>query len=174
MILLIIISVLLVTLLWILFGPVIIRVDTEDQHYYINLPGILKAAVIPTDILFKIRMRVFFIPFSFDPFAPRKRKPRERKPEKRRKRRMSLSKGSGMFRDMLGAFRIRRLRLDVDTDDEVLNAFLIPAFTAVNSEHIQLSANFEGRALLQMDMRTRLGSLAWVFLKNNYTSKSNR
>ena len=79
-----------------------------------------------------------------------------------------------MLRDLPGALRVRRLRLDLDTDDEILNVALIPAFSAVNNERIHLTANFEGRASLQMEMRTRVGSLAWVFLKNHYTSKSNR
>jgi len=75
---------------------------------------------------------------------------------------------------MLHAMRIRKLHLDVDTDDFTLNAWLIPVFSAVNSENIRLQANFEGNATLLLDLRTSLGALIWAFLKSKYNSTSNQ
>jgi len=60
---------------------------------------------------------------------------------------------------MLHAMRIRKLHLDVDTDDFTLNAWLIPVFSAVNSENIRLQENIEGNATLLLDLRTRSGAL---------------
>jgi hypothetical protein len=173
----IIISVLVLTLLWILLGPVIFFVDTEDHRYCLNLPGIFSASVVPGGELFRIRFRVFFVPFGFDPFS-RKKKQDRRKPSK--KPGSSLKEGGKPGSSLkeglriLASFRIRKLYLDIDTDDFMWNAFLIPAFSAVNTEQIRLTANFEGRASLLLDARTRLGTIVWAFIVNHYKSKFNR
>ena len=73
-----------------------------------------------------------------------------------------------MFRDMISAFRIRRLYLDVDTGDGALNAWLIPVFTRLNAGEVLLRANFEGRASLLLDLRTRLGAILWAFIRNQF------
>ena len=78
-----------------------------------------------------------------------------------------------MMIDAFRSFRIRKLHLDLDTEDFVLNAWLVPAFTLINSDQIQLKVNFEGISSLVLDLRTRLGSLLWIFIKNKYKSVFN-
>ena len=56
MILIILISLLLGLMLWILWGPVIIFADTENNRYYLKLPGILKASVVPAEVLFTLKI----------------------------------------------------------------------------------------------------------------------
>ena len=162
----ILISLLAVLLLWFLLGPVIIFLDTDCQRYQLALPGIFKAAVVPSENLFHIRGRIFFIPYRFNPFRIGKKKSREKKkqPEKK-KRSMNISRGSKMFRSAVMAFRIRKLRLDIDTDEFLLNAWLIPAFSMVNSGNIRMSANFNGEFALLLDVRTRIGALLWILIK---------
>ncbi|MCP4310623.1 MAG: hypothetical protein GY790_05125 [Bacteroidetes bacterium] len=169
------IALILITLLWILFGPVIIFLNTESKRYSLSLPGIFRAKVVPTAELFMIRGSVFFIPYRFDPFH-RKPKKKKEKPEKppRKKRSFKLSNGMSMGKNIMHSFRIRKLHLDIDTDDYALNAWLIPAFSALNSENISLQANFEGNASLLLDLRTRLGALLWAFLKTKYNSMLNQ
>ena len=41
------IAVILLTLLWILLAPVIIFLNTREDRYFITLPGIFKASVVP-------------------------------------------------------------------------------------------------------------------------------
>jgi hypothetical protein len=114
--------------------------------------------------LFQVRGWFSFIPFRFDPFKKRRRRKKTDKPAKKKKRRFRMGKGMKMGRKVLRAFRIRRMYLDIDTDDFILNAQLIPVFSALNSEHIRMRANFEGEASLLMDIRTRLGALLWAFM----------
>ena len=171
----ILIAVITVTLLWILFGPVILFVNTEDKRYSLVLPGIFRASAVPSDDLFFIRGSVFFIPYRFSPFKRKKRKGQERREKPlREKRGFKPLEGINMGRNFLHAFRIRKLHLDIDTDDFTLNAQLIPVFSAVNSENIRLQANFEGKASILLDLRTRLGALMWAFIKIKYKSKFNQ
>jgi hypothetical protein len=177
MIWIILISVIAATLLWIMLGPVIIFLDTQDNCYNLNLPGIFRAAVVPSGELFHIRGWVFFIPFRFDPFRSKKRRRKkiawESGKSRPKKRSMTLSWGIKMGRDVMHSFRIRRMRLNIDTDDFMLNVQLVPVFSAINSQNIRMQVNFEGNASLLLDLRTRLGALLWAFTRNKYKSMFN-
>lgn len=170
----ILISVIAATLLWIIVGPVFIFLDTQGHRYHLNLPGIIKVAAVPGRDFFVIRGRVFLIPFRFDPFKENKRK-RKRKPKKssetpQRKRSPNLRQGMKLGRDVMRSFRIRRLWLNIDTDDFMLNTQLVPVFSAINSQQIRMQVNFEGDASLLLDLRTRLGALLWAFARTKYKS----
>jgi hypothetical protein len=172
-------------LAWLIAGPVILYLDTERGDYRLSLPGIIRVALVPSEKIFDLRVRIFFIPLRFNPFSPgkawgRKKAGKEDKKDKepsRRKRKaafLKIKKGSlRMGRDFLRAIRIRKLRLDLDTDDFILNAWLVPAFSSVNRDNIRMQVNFEGRASLLLDLRTRMGTLAWIYIKNQYRSMFN-
>jgi hypothetical protein len=158
---------LIIFLLWILLVPVILYLDTPDNRYFVSLPGIIKASIVPSGELFLIQGRVFFFPFRFDPFKARKKKKvRKEKKIKKKKKSKKRSFSLSLVRDLFRKISVRKFSLDIDTDDFMLNARLIPLFSLVNSENIQLSANFEGKASLVLDMRTRIGSLLMAFIKH--------
>jgi hypothetical protein len=128
---------------------------------------VISASVIPEKGLFYIRVWVFFIPVRINPFAIGSKKKAK-----------STGKGPGFFksirnkksagrvRRILHAIRLRKLKLDMDTDDVIMNAWLIPAFSAVNQHrNIQLQVNFEGNFFMDLDARTRLGVLLWMLIK---------
>jgi hypothetical protein len=174
MIWLIIISFSLALLLWLLLVPVILFLDSDKNRYYLTLPGIFKAAVVPTSELFHIRGWIFFIPFKYYPFKVRKAKKKAKSEiSKKKKKSKKRSMNVPMMFDAVRSFRIRKLFLDIDTDDFILNAWLIPAFSYVNAENIRMTANFAGRASLLLDLRVRLGSLLWIVIRNRYKSVIN-
>lgn len=173
MIWIILIAFLVLLLLWILVIPVIFFLDTDRNRYHLTLPGIFRAVAVPADGLFHIRIWIFFIPFTFNPFRS--------KPEKKRKggkkAKQALKKSPKGFRGkgklavhVLRAFRLKRLELDIDTEDFMLNAWLIPAFSAVNSENIRMRANFTGQASLLFDLRVHLGHMLWILITDKIKS----
>ena len=172
----ILITILVLFLVWLLLGPVILFLDTDNNRYVLALPGIISLALVPSDELFHIRCRVFFIPFQYHPFREKRKKRKKKKEEKGKEKpekKKRFKKPSGSFRlgmDLLRSFRIRKLFLLVDTDDFVLNAWLIPVFSIVNSDNIQLKANFTGYFSMLLDVRTRLGVLLWNFIRNRIKS----
>ena len=91
-----------------------------------------------------------------------------------KKKRKRGSFKPGTLVPLLGAVRVRKLDLDLDTDDYSLNAWLIPAFSMVNGGNIQMQVNFEGRAALVLDLRTRIGTLLWKYSQYKYKSIINR
>ena len=176
------ISILIATLIWILLAPVILYLDTPRQRYRLALPGILSVVVVPSDEIFHLRVRAFLIPFRIHPFRPstrrRKKMDKDQKQKagkaKKKKGIRNLIRNMDLGRKMLGNIRIRRIYLDLDTDDFMLNTWLVPAFSMVNNDHIHLQANFEGRASLVMDARTSLGSMVWTMAKYKYHTMLNR
>ena len=157
------ISLLLFTILWISLAPIILHVDTISGRYYVMLPGIVRASIVPGGTLFRIRIWVGFLPFRFDPFKSRKRKHKSRMEKKERGFSLrGLKSGTAMVK----AIRIKRFYLNIDTDDFLLNAQLIPIFTAINQgRNIRMTANFQGEASLLMDVRTSLGALLLAYIK---------
>jgi hypothetical protein len=162
----ILISLLLVFLSWLLLVPVILYTNTDRNRYLLTLPGIFRVVVVPHEGLFRIRIWIFFIPFEFNPLKRRKKKG-EQKPQKKKKRKWRTANLRTM-RGALGAFRIKRLEANIDTDDFTLNAWLVPVFSAVNQDKIHLQVNFEGHQSLLLDLRITLGALLWNIIKAKY------
>ena len=169
----ILISLVLFFLLWLLLVPVILYTDTTRNTYVVTLPGIIRIRLVPSGTLFYIRAWLFFIPFRINPLKARKKKDKTEKKIKRRRRSGRRSFKAGSLKPMLGALRVRKLKLDLDTDDFSLNAWLIPAFSLVNGENIHMQVNFEGRAALEMDLRTRIGTLLWRYSQYKYQTTIN-
>jgi hypothetical protein len=155
-----------ILLLWILLGPVIITLDTSRNLYRFMLPGIVSARVVPEAGLFVIRCRILFIPFTIDPLRMEKRSGNKReKTEKKIRKRQSGRKLLKKFRNVARGIRLRRFELDIDTDDFLLNAWLVPAFTAANSyKNVQLQVNFEGNLFMHLDLRTRIAAILWEMM----------
>jgi hypothetical protein len=171
----VLISLILAIMLWILLAPVILYVDTEDNRYYLAMPAIFRAEIVSSDILFHIRGWILFIPYRFDPLRqmmkPRKKK-KEKKPKKKKSR--NLSGGITMFRSLAGSIRVKKLMLDIDTDDFIRNAWLVPVFSLVsNNENIQMRVNYSGSISLMLDVRTRIGSILWILLSHKFKSSFN-
>lgn len=167
MIFYILIALFVILLLWILFGPVIIFMDTDRNRYLLTLPGVFSAKLVSNQDQFYFRVWVFFIPVKIDPFNMKRKKSHgdNEKPEKKKK----SKKRSGNIKLITGAIRairIRKLKLNIDTDDFVLNAWLVPVFSRVNSENILMQVNFEGNNFLHMNLRTRISSLLLLLFRN--------
>jgi hypothetical protein len=155
-------------LLWILLGPVMLCINTERKLYQLMLPGVIQARAIYSEGTLHIKGWIFFIPFRFHPFRIKAKK-KERKAKSPGKNKRSVKKIGDLrsLKEAFGAFRIKKLHVDMDTDDFMLNAWLVPAFATVNNgRNIEMQVNFEGTLFLDLDLRTRLGSLAWFFIKN--------
>jgi len=75
-----------------------------------------------------------------------------------------------MISSMIRSIRIRKLTLEIDTDDFLLNAWLVPLFSLMNSENIQMRVNFGGSSSLLLDLRGRLGNLLWIVISTKYKS----
>ena len=174
----ILIALICILLLWILLGPLVLTLDTSRDLYRFMLPGVVSLALLPAEGFFRIRGWIFFVPFRIDPLKMGKSRKRgkkrnkgeeqtdnDKKKEKKQRDRQKGLESMKKFRKVAGAVRVRRLELDIDTDDYQLNAWLVPAFAAVNSyKNVQMQVNFEGNLSMHLDVRTRIGAILWRML----------
>jgi hypothetical protein len=169
MVLLIIISIILLLILWTIFAPLILKVNTSSGYYSMGIPGIFKIRLIMDEDLFHLRARIFFIPFSIHPFRTVQR---ERKKEKTVTKRMkgNLAQRLKALKELLMSFRVKHLYLDIDTEDVLMNAYLVPVFLFMRTDRIQCCANYEERNLLILDLRNRLANFIWIGIKYLYRS----
>ena len=160
-------------ILWILLCPVRLFLNTDQNRYFISLPGVFKVILITPEEIIRIRAWIFFIPITIHPFRM-KRKRTGKKSDKpvKKGRRWRFTRGTGLVK-VLRAFRIRRLEMNLDTDDFSLNAWLVPVFSVLNSRNIRMQVNFEGASSLLLDLRFRLGTLLWILVMVRYRSMFN-
>lgn len=144
--------------LWLMLMPIIISVNTWSDDYSVRWKNIGRASVLVIEDELLIRLRVFFWRKDFYPLRPgKKKKPpkkEEKKPEKKAKSRWERFP-MRKIRGVLRAIKVRRFKLDVDTDDYVLNAYLYPVAYFLNRPNRELSINFTGRTnfLLQVEIQ---------------------
>ena len=162
----IIILVLLGIVTWILIVPVVIYMDTEEQLYYVGFSGIKAFLIIESWDKLKIKVRPPF--FSFDiniaqGKADGKRKTRGKK-KKAKRRKIPFLSIVRLVWHMLRTFRVKALRLNIDTDDYTLNAQLIPVFFALSQGNVRLNTNFHGRVDFHVEVENQLANMVRVFL----------
>ena len=161
----------LLIILWILLVPVMILVHTDAGRYTLSLPGLFTARAVTGEDFFLIKGWILLIPYRFNPFKKRKQKRKKKEAPGEKKKRFKFPKGgAGMAIDAVRTIRVKKLELDLDTDDFLLNAWLVPVFSVINLPNTRLHVNFKGESTFLLDMRIRLGALIWVFIRNRYKS----
>ncbi len=145
----------LLLILYLLFVPVELFIDTTTNEYYIQLKGLAKASVV-TDAkeVLKIKLKITFFNFYFYPLkkkSPPKNKEIGKRNEIRTMKRIGLRKSLRMLR----SFKVKRILLDIDTGDWILNAKLYPFFGFLNYHVGKFDINFEGRNRLALHLVNR-------------------
>lgn len=140
-------------LLCLLTAPIRLRVDTERGHFDAGIVGLFRFWLDTRGEMWRFRLRVLFIPV---PLKWGKRKKQPRKPKRKKKRRRG-SAGLAMRygRAVFSSFRIKRCRLELDTEDYALNAQLYPLGVLLARWGIDLDVNFEGRNELVLVVQNR-------------------
>jgi hypothetical protein len=143
------------------------KVNTESADYSVRLPGIFKASVIQDESEIYMKIRILFIPFKIRPSGFAGWEPRE-KPKRKRISTGVLKYQIMALKDLIRSFRLRMLHINVDTEDFILNANLIPVLMLTNTAQISLNVNFMDENSLIMDLRNRLANFLWTGIKYKY------
>jgi len=146
-------------LVYLLFVPIVLYLDTFSNQYYVQLKGLVKASFeADEEDIIRIKLRLLFINFNFYPlkkFKQRKQKQDLKKRKNRHKKKSRrLFKKKKMIR-LLKSFEVRHFFVNIDTDDFVTNTQLYPAFSLANHWGGQVYINFQGQNQLRVDLRNR-------------------
>ncbi len=170
-ILAILLGALLLMILWLLLAPISVKIDTWQQDYAVRWQGIGGVQVLLIENEVVLLLRVFFWRKAFYPLRGSKKPskpPKKSKPTTQRK--------GGIFswklaKRVLRTFRIKQFKLELDTDDYVINAFLYPVFYFLDSPKRQLRVNFEGRTNLLLHIENRLSRIIGAIIPIFFSKK---
>ena len=151
-------------LLWL---PLELIIDTRREVYAAQWRGVVRFHVEPGLPRWRWFLRLLFWEIEMQPAnkAGREKQPSEAKPRRRRRLRLTSRQVRALVRHLRHAVHIRRFRVDWDTGDFVLNAWLYPLFRRASAGRRQLAVNFNGQQELAIHLQTRLGQLAWAGLR---------
>jgi len=152
----IILSLLLLLIIYILWMPIILFVDTQTNEYYVQLRGLAKARIqADKKEVFKIKMKVLFLNFKFYPLRKKKPSAKSKKIKKYNKKNSIKRIEFKKYLRMLRTFKIKRLFINIDTGDCISNAKLFPLFAFLNQTKASFNVNFEGRNQMVLHMQNR-------------------
>jgi len=159
MALFIILCLLVALVVYLLFVPLVLYLDTFSNQYYVQIRGLVKANIeADKDEIVKVKMRLLFMHFEFYPL---KKMGKSRKKKSSKKRRNQPKKRSRRFLRkkkiwrLAKSFKVKHFFVNIDTDNFVANAQLYPAFSWVNHWGGQVYVNFQGQNQLRVDLRNR-------------------
>ncbi|WP_157663290.1 hypothetical protein [Polaribacter sp. SA4-12] len=153
--------------LYLLFMPMQLFIDTSTQQYYAEIKGLTKVSIEPhkEDVL-RIKLRVIFFTFYVYPF---KSKPIKKKgvvvKEKAKKKPNKVA-----FRKvlkLLQTFTIKQFRLQLDTGDCILNAKLYPVVAFLNFyTKGNANINFQNINALTLEIENRPYDIIKLFINH--------
>ena len=165
-------GILLVFFCWLLFAPIFLYINTDEKKYRAGLKGILNLSFIPDkDQIFYIRINVAFYTFNFYPFKKKEKKPKTtskvKKPKKKKKRTSfrTIWLIKKIAWKIIKSFRLKKLYLNLDTDDVITNAYLIPVFATLHRNNINLNVNYSGDFAIIINIQNNIFRMLIVTLQ---------
>lgn len=144
-------GILIIILCWVLFAPLFLYVNTDEEKYSAGLKWFLNFNLIPDeDHLFCIRISVVFYSFNFFPLKKKEKKTKadlKEKKSKKKKKRPALRTIlliKNIVWKIVKSFRLKKLYINMDTNDVMANAYLIPVFANLHRNNINLYVNYSG------------------------------
>lgn len=147
-----------------LFSPIVVYIDTEKNRYVVTQFPV---------ICFSIRVEQNFLTPHFKLLGlniPITKKEKAQPPPKTKQTKSSKFKKSihawrFLAENMMRSFTLKKFVLDLDTDDVVLNAQLVPLFLFASGGLRTLTTNFNGRVYLHLHLQNHPARLLWIFIQ---------
>jgi hypothetical protein len=175
--LLIIFAVLLSVILFVVFTPVTLQVDsTRGLVAGLRVWGLGSGALTFRGDEFWLQARVWWWSrqWRLIELLQKQHAAREHKASKRKEKNVKPKRkvtdhfpGWNKLKAVLRTFHVRHLRLDVDTGSMELNGQLYPiAWWMAKWSGRDIQINFHGRFLCQLEVRNRAARVLWAYLTN--------
>lgn len=153
----------LLLVLYILFVPIDLIIDTSTDQYYVQLKGLAKIQLEgDKEEVLRIKLITFFMKFYYYPLRNHStsKKKKQREVVKKKRKGLSLKKGLRLLR----SFKVKRLLVELDTGNFITNAKLYPVFAILNHHVGAFHINFEGRNRMALHIRNRPISIIKSFI----------
>ncbi len=155
MLVLVIFAVLLIPVIYLLLTPIIVKVDTSSNQYYIQLRGLFKANIeSDKKELLRVQVNILFLKFYVYPLNYLGLDKRNKHKINNIKKKATLIKIKRILK-ILKTFRVKRLFVNIDSGNCILNAKLYPLFALLNYNRGNFHVNFEGQNQLVLHLKNR-------------------
>ena len=152
--------------IYLLIVPMVLCIDTTSNKYYVELKGLAKARIEKHEKeLLRINVKVASLHFYFYPLREvgiTKKKKIENKKIKKKRKRIGIKKSI----PILKSFKVKKLLIDIDTGDYILNAKLFPLVGFLNYKIGSFNINFEGRNQMVLYMQNRPINIIKLFINS--------
>ena len=165
---LLLISILLFLLIvFLLFTPIRLVIDSEEKKCQIAWWGLGSARVVATPGDLVVRTKALFWQKDFYPLHRDDEKEEKVKKSKIKKadRIKSWRKYFRRGRNIFKSFRIKRWLIDFDTDDFVLNSQLYPICCLLSGRRTPIRVNYKGEVKIIVEIENRLWRVLGAMLR---------
>ena len=156
----------LLLIVYLLVAPIVIYLDTTANTFYLKLTHFVKISLESDKVaVLKIKMELFFFKFYYYPFRiePKKKSKKATKiSDHKTKRSVGLKKGY----KILKTFKVKKLLVNIDTGDCLLNAKLYPVFVVLNYNFGSFKINFAGRNQMVLYLQNSPFNIIKTFINN--------
>ncbi|HMQ62520.1 MAG TPA: hypothetical protein PKE06_17715 [Flavilitoribacter sp.] len=163
---------LIIVLLWL---PLQVEIATDKEIYEAKWSGLFRFRAVPADEKWRWFIRILFWETELGRGQTRvKTKPEPQKTKKKKKGSFSIQQGLRLAKGMLASIRVKRFRIDWDSDDFLVNAWLYPLFYLISRGKYRIHINFLGRQEASILLQARPLLLGWAFLRSFFHTKRNK
>jgi hypothetical protein len=142
-------------ILVLLWTPLRLVIDSKRDVYQVEWQYICSAMLIEYDNFLGVQIQILFFK-KIIPIAFSFKKKKEVKPTVKKQVRKTPSVFRPNFLKILKSFKIKRLKINWDTDDYILDAYLYPITPFLITENKSFNINFEGKQEVELIIENRL------------------
>ena len=160
-----ILVILLILIVGFLVTPVSLYVDTDRGRYEIfQRPAFKFFAMIKNETIVP-QLQIAGINVPLQSKGKTTIKNDRKKSKSKTTFRRSASAWRFLIERSLKSFEVKQIIVDLDTDNVILNAQLVPVLLLASHGPVQLSANFNGRVYFHLEVKNRPAKILWIFLQ---------
>ncbi|MCX2719616.1 hypothetical protein [Lentiprolixibacter aurantiacus] len=158
--------------LYVLFVPLILYIDTDERRAYLQIKGLAKASIEAHETeLIRIRLDTLFTHFYFYPIRKifeskegEKTKAKDKKRNRSKKDTSDWMRYGKIGRRLLQSFQVRKFRVAIDTGDCIQNARLFPVAAFVDRYLFDFQVNYQDRNYLGVHLANRPVNILKAFI----------
>ena len=157
-----------VMLIWVLYAPMVLCVDSFHHRYYVSVGGLMKIEPMVDQDQVLLRISLPFYRFNVNPNQQRKQVREVEEPAEVKKKTGPPLKPSFYFNrvmEVLRTFSVRHLVVDIDTGNFTTNAKLTPVVWLLNQGQGQFRLNYHGNVNLWIEIENRLVRMVPIVFK---------
>jgi hypothetical protein len=165
------IGILLIVLVLILLLKIVLHLDTVREEYFVQVGQVAKFSMVGSGISLKPQLRILWWNVQLKERKSKKKTPKaQKKREKKKRAKRALSSFINNKRVKLGlkvvkSLQIKKLNLELDTGDNLLNAYLYPICWLIKSENRKLNINWNGQNHLILRLEGRVARMIYYMIK---------